>query len=97
LRISKPAKATPRRLADALAAIGKLSFASFIPVYFAIVGLKLDLIRGFSLWITLAFIVGICVVKMLSIRLAGRCAGYRGLDLINLALTTKLPFHSVLG
>src|SRR5438128_11832810 len=42
---------------EALDAIGKVSFAFFIPVYFAMVGLKLVLIRGFSLWLTLAFIV----------------------------------------
>src|SRR5205823_13858835 len=35
-----------RLFAEALGAIGKVSFAFFIPVYFAIVGLKLDLIRG---------------------------------------------------
>jgi len=45
-----------RLFADALDAIGKVSFAFFIPVYFAIVG---------------------------------RFAGFRGLDLINLALTTN--------
>ena len=78
-----------RLFADALDAIGKVSFAFFIPIYFAIVGLKLDLIRGFSLWMTLAFIAGSCVVKMLSVGLAGRCAGFRGMDLINLALTTN--------
>ena len=39
-----------RLFAEALDAIGKVSFAFFIPVYFAIVGLKLDLIRGVSLW-----------------------------------------------
>src|SRR5207248_3940389 len=36
--------------AEALDAIGKVAFAFFIPAYFAIVGLKLDLIRGVSLW-----------------------------------------------
>jgi len=36
-----------RLFAEALDAIGKVSFAFFIPVYFALVGLKLDLIRGF--------------------------------------------------
>lgn len=75
--------------ADALNAIGKVSFAFFIPVYFSIVGLKLDLIRGFSLWMTLAFIAGSCLVKVLSVSLAGRLAGFRGLDLINLAITTN--------
>lgn len=78
-----------RLFADALDAIGKVSFAFFIPVYFAIVGLKLDLVRGLSLWMLAAFLVGSCVVKVLSVSLAARCAGFRGLDLINLAVTTN--------
>jgi K+:H+ antiporter len=81
---------TKRRLfAEALDAIGKVSFAFFVPLYFAIVGLKLDLVRGFSLGMVLVFIAGSCVVKILSVSLAGRCAGFRGLDLINLAITTN--------
>jgi len=78
-----------RLFAEALDAIGKVSFAFFIPVYFAIVGLKLDLIRGFSLWMTIAFLVGSCVVKIASVSLAGRFAGFRGLDVLNLAITTN--------
>jgi Kef-type K+ transport system membrane component KefB len=78
-----------RLFSEALDAIGKVSFAFFIPVYFAIVGLKLDLIRGPSLPMIAAFIVGSCVVKIFSVALAGRFAGFRGLDLINLAITTN--------
>lgn len=78
-----------RLFAEALDAIGKVSFAFFIPVYFAIVGLKIDLVRGFSLWMLLAFLLGSCVIKILSVSLAGRFAGFRGLDLINLAITTN--------
>jgi Kef-type K+ transport system membrane component KefB len=78
-----------RIFADALDAIGKVAFAFFIPIYFAIVGLKLDLIRGFGLWMLIAFLVGSCMVKMLSVGLAGRLAGFRGLDLLNLAVTTN--------
>ena len=78
-----------RLFADALDAIGKVSFAFFIPVYFAIVGLKLDLIRGFALWMVVAFILGSCLIKILSVSLAGRLAGFRGLDLVNLAITTN--------
>jgi Kef-type K+ transport system membrane component KefB len=74
---------------EALDAIGKVSFAFFIPVYFAIVGLKLDLIRGLSLWMMTSFIVGSCAIKIISVSLAGRFAGFRGLDLINLAITTN--------
>ncbi|HET9307803.1 MAG TPA: cation:proton antiporter [Candidatus Sulfotelmatobacter sp.] len=78
-----------RLFAEALDAIGKVSFAFFIPVYFAIVGLKLDLIRGLSWWMIGTFILGSCAVKILSVSAAGRFAGFRGLDLINLAITTN--------
>jgi Kef-type K+ transport system membrane component KefB len=78
-----------RLFADALDSIGRVSFAFFIPVYFAIVGLKLDLIRGVSWRMLAAFIVGSCVVKILSVSLAGRFAGFRGLDLVNLAITAN--------
>jgi Kef-type K+ transport system membrane component KefB len=75
--------------AESLDAIGKVSFAFFIPVYFAIVGLKIDLVRGFSLTMLLAFLLGSCLIKIVSVSLAGRLAGFRGLDLINLAITTN--------
>jgi len=78
-----------RLFAESLEAIGKVAFAFFIPIYFAMVGLKLDLIRGTSLSMIAIFIVGSCVVKMLSVFLAGRFAGFRGLDLVNLAITTN--------
>jgi Kef-type K+ transport system membrane component KefB len=74
---------------EALGAIGKVSFAFFIPVYFALVGLKLDLVHGFSLRMMAAFLIGSCIIKVLSVSLAARFAGFRGLDLINLALTTN--------
>src|SRR6202034_1536757 len=59
-----------RLFAEALEAIGKVSFAFFIPIYFAIVGLKLDLIRGMSLWMIGTFLLGSCAVKILSVSLA---------------------------
>lgn len=78
-----------RLFADALDAIGEVSFAFFIPVYFAIVGLKLDLVHGLSLWMLATFLLGSCLVKVLSVSLAARLAGFRGLDLLNLAITTN--------
>jgi Kef-type K+ transport system membrane component KefB len=75
--------------AESLEAIGRVSFEFFVPVYFAIVGLKLDLVKGFSWGMLAAFLIGSCVVKILSVSLAARLAGFRGLDLINLALTTN--------
>ncbi len=78
-----------RLFSEALNSIGNVAFAFFIPVYFAIVGLKLDLVRGLSLRMAAAFILGSCAVKIFSVSLAGRFAGFRGLDLINLAITTN--------
>jgi Kef-type K+ transport system membrane component KefB len=78
-----------RLFAEALDAIGKISFAFFIPVYFAIVGLKLGLFRGVSLPMIAAFIVGSSLVKIVSVSIAGHLAGFRRLDVINLALTTN--------
>lgn len=78
-----------RLFADALDAIAKVSFAFFIPLYFAIVGLKLDLVKAFSWQLLLLFLLGTCVVKIFSVSLAGRLAGFRGLDLMNLAVTTN--------
>jgi Kef-type K+ transport system membrane component KefB len=75
--------------AEALDSIGKVSFAFFIPAYFAIIGLKLDLVRGISWPMIAAFILGSCFIKIFSVSLAGRFAGFRGLDLINLAITTN--------
>src|SRR6202011_3979279 len=52
-------------------------------------GLKLDLVRGLSFWMIATFIVGSCAIKIISVSLAGRLAGFRGLDLLNLAITTN--------
>ncbi len=73
--------------AKALDAIGEVFFAFFIPVYFALVGLRLDLTHGFALRMLLVFLGASCLLKLISVAIAGRCAGFRGLDLLNLALT----------
>jgi Kef-type K+ transport system membrane component KefB len=78
-----------RLFADSLDAIGKVSFAFFIPAYFAIVGLKLNLVRGISWRMIFLFLIGSCVLKIISVSIAGRFAGFRGLDLVNLAITTN--------
>jgi len=44
---------------------------------------------SFSWQLLVLFLLGTCIVKILSVSLAGRLAGFRGLDLINLALTTN--------
>jgi Kef-type K+ transport system membrane component KefB len=76
-----------RLFAEALEAVAKVAFAFFVPAYFAIVGLKLNLTHGFSLAMLAAFLFGSCAIKLLSVASAGRFAGFRGLDLLNLAIT----------
>jgi Kef-type K+ transport system membrane component KefB len=81
-------KATERgRFQLSLDALNQVSAAVFIPVYFAIVGYRLDFTKSFSPLLLVAFLVGSSLVVLLSIGLATRLAGFRGLDIVNLAIT----------
>jgi Kef-type K+ transport system membrane component KefB len=75
--------------ADALDAISKVSFGFLVPIYFAIVGLKLDLVRGFSWSMLAVFLIGSCAIKLLAVSFGARMAGFRGLEIFNLAITTN--------
>jgi Kef-type K+ transport system membrane component KefB len=77
------------QFADALDSVGKFSFSVFIPVYFLIVGYRLDLWKSFSLGMLAAFLVGGCVIKLLSVGFGAKLAGFAGLDVINLAVATN--------
>jgi Kef-type K+ transport system membrane component KefB len=66
-----------------------MAFAVFIPVYFVIVGWRLDLGRNFSVALLLGFLVIACAVKLATVWLGARGAGFRGLDAINLAVATN--------
>jgi Kef-type K+ transport system membrane component KefB len=90
--------ATPRRedahrgehdYADALRSISSFAFAFFIPVYFALVGFKLDLGQSFSLPMLAVFLSLACAVKLLSVLAGARLAGFKGLDAVNLAVATN--------
>jgi Kef-type K+ transport system membrane component KefB len=78
-----------KRLGEALETISRFSFALFIPVYFALVGYSLGFGKGFSAFMLLAFLAGACLVKLLAVALAASLAGFRGLDVINLAVATN--------
>lgn len=56
-------------------AIRAFSSAFFIPVYFAMVGLRVDLVHGFDPLLTLWFVAFACVVKAGSVYLGARLAG----------------------
>jgi Kef-type K+ transport system membrane component KefB len=70
-----------------LDSINHVAGAVFIPVYFAIVGYRLDFTRSFDPLMLVAFLFGTSFVVLASVGFAARLAGFRGLDLLNLALT----------
>jgi Kef-type K+ transport system membrane component KefB len=78
-----------KRLGEALETISRFSFALFIPAYFALVGYALIFDRSFSVMMLLGFLAGACVLKLASVALGARLAGFRGLDTINLAVATN--------
>jgi len=77
------------RFEEPLRSLNQFSFAIFVAPYFAIVGYKLDLTRSFSLWELAAFVTIACVVKLIAVAGGARSAGFRGLDVINLAIATN--------
>jgi Kef-type K+ transport system membrane component KefB len=70
-------------------AISKISFGVFVPIYFGLIGYKLVFGRGFSFAILLVFLVGSSLISVFSAGLAAWLGGFRGLDVINIALTTN--------
>src|SRR5207244_4172336 len=53
-------------LQSAFETVGRTSFAVFIPIYFALVGCRLDLGHSFSVTLLLVFLTIACTVKLLS-------------------------------
>jgi Kef-type K+ transport system membrane component KefB len=66
--------------------IKSFSFAFFIPVYFATVGLRLDLLREFSLLFFVPFFVFACIVKSISVYAGARLGGETKASSRNLAV-----------
>jgi Kef-type K+ transport system membrane component KefB len=70
-----------------LEALNQVAAAVFIPVYFAIVGYRLDFTRSLSPLLLVGFLVGSSLVVLASIGLAARLAGFGGLDIVILTVT----------
>lgn len=70
-----------------LQSIADVSAYFFVPVYFAIVGFRLDLSRTFDPWMLAGFLVGTSTVAFLSKGLGAKLAGMNGLDVVNIAVT----------
>ena len=75
--------------ADALDSISKFSYGIFIPIYFALVGYRLVFGRDFSPSLLVTFLLGSTVLSLISVGLAAKLAGFRRLDIFNLAITTN--------
>jgi K+:H+ antiporter len=60
---------------EARAAIASFAFAFLIPVYFAVVGAKLDLLHDFDVVFFLGFLAFACAVKAASVFAGARLAG----------------------
>jgi Kef-type K+ transport system membrane component KefB len=69
--------------------IKAFSFAFFVPVYFAVVGLQLDLVRHLDVVFLAWFLVLACVAKSGSVYAAARLAGETSRGAQNLALATN--------
>ncbi len=69
-----------------IASISDFAFAAFIPIYFAVVGYRLDLSRSFSFTMLVVFLAGSSLVKLFSAGLGARLAGFRTSDAVNLAM-----------
>lgn len=74
-------------VAEPLEAISKVSFATFVPIYFGIIGYRLVFGREFSMMLMIGFFVGSSLLSTVTSALAAKFAGFRGLDLMNIGLT----------
>jgi Kef-type K+ transport system membrane component KefB len=75
--------------AEPMGVVDKIGFSVFVPIYFAIVGYRLDLTKSFSLKLLVLFVVASCLLKLVSVWFGARLAGFRGLDTVNLAVATN--------
>lgn len=73
-------------LKDARAALNRVSYAVFIPIYFAVVGYQLDVTRTFAFGMVAFVLVAACLVKLVSAGLGARLAGFPWRDSVNLSI-----------
>ena len=66
-----------------------VAFGCFIPLYFALVGYKLDLGKTFDLKMVAFFLIAACVIKLISVLAGAKLAGFSIPSCINLAVATN--------
>ena len=71
---------------EATMAVTSFALAFFIPIYFAMIGLGLDLVHGFSVVFFVGFLVAACAIKAASVFLGARAAGETSRSSVNLAV-----------
>jgi len=77
---------TEKEPSEATMAVTSFALAFFIPIYFAMIGLGLDLVHGFSLVFFVGFLLAACVIKSISVYLGARAAGETSGSSLNLAV-----------
>jgi len=77
---------TEQEPSEATMALTSFALAFFIPIYFAMIGLGLDLVHGFSLVFFAGFLFAACAIKAVSVYAGARVAGETGRSSLNLAV-----------
>ena len=72
-----------------MTAINQMGGYFFIPVYFALIGYRLDFSKTFDPVMLAGFLVGTSLVCLLAVGLGARLAGMNWLDVANIAITTN--------
>ncbi|HMN30300.1 MAG TPA: cation:proton antiporter, partial [Caldilineaceae bacterium] len=75
------------RFSKVFESIEQFATSTFIPIYFTLVGYRLVFGAEFSLRMLLIFLVGSSLISVLSRTIAAKLAGFRGLDIANIAIT----------
>lgn len=76
-------------MAGANEPIKSFSMAVFVPIYFAVVGYRLDLSRDFSFQMLAIFLAAACTLKLLAVGAGARAAGFSWRSATNLAVATN--------
>lgn len=66
-----------------------VAFGCFVPLYFALVGYKLDLGKTFDFKMVALFLIAACVIKLMSVLAGAKLAGFSISSCINLAVATN--------
>ena len=75
------------RFSKVFESIEQFATSTFIPIYFTLVGYRLVFGTEFSLSMLLIFLAGSSLISLISRGFAAKLAGFRGMDIANIAIT----------